>query len=93
MCGVSETDLEGRFEVIRTQESNLGNFVCDLILTEYKNADFVFMNSGTLRSNTITPAGPITLKMVSQIIPMPDKVCQLKMLGRTLLNCLENSVR
>ena len=65
VCGYSETELEGRFEVIRNGESNLGNFICDLILTEFNSADIVILNSGTLRSNCVTPAGPITLKTVS----------------------------
>ena len=27
-----ECDLEGRFSLIRTQETNLGNFICDIMV-------------------------------------------------------------
>lgn len=29
VVGETSVDLDGRFKIIRTQESNLGNFVCD----------------------------------------------------------------
>ena len=30
--GEFECDLEGRFSLIRTQETNLGNFICDIMV-------------------------------------------------------------
>ena len=32
--GYSETDIEGRFSRLRTQETNLGNLIADLFRTE-----------------------------------------------------------
>ena len=32
-CGFIDTDLEGRFEIIRTRESSMGNFIADLLST------------------------------------------------------------
>jgi len=29
--GISEVELDGRFEVVRSRESNFGNFVCDAL--------------------------------------------------------------
>lgn len=46
--GEFECDLEGRFSVIRTQETNLGNFVCDIMVAA-TNADLAIINSGTFR--------------------------------------------
>ena len=54
--GEFECDLEGRFSVIRTQECNLGNFICDIMVAA-TNADLAILNSGTLRSDCIHPAG------------------------------------
>ena len=34
-CGYSDVDLDGRFEVLRSQEANLSNMVADLIYTEF----------------------------------------------------------
>ena len=56
--GEFECDLEGRFSVIRTQECNLGNFICDIMVAA-TNADLAILNSGTLRSDCIHPAGKI----------------------------------
>lgn len=35
IIGNIHTDLDGRFTVVRSSESNLGNFVCDIILEVY----------------------------------------------------------
>jgi hypothetical protein len=51
MCkelGEFEVDLDGRFPSIRSRETNLGNFVCDIMVAA-TNADFALLNSGTLR--------------------------------------------
>ena len=51
MCkelGEFEVDLDGRFSSIRTMETNLGTFICDIMVAA-TNADFALLNSGTLR--------------------------------------------
>jgi hypothetical protein len=48
VIGLSATDLDGRFEAVRTRESNLGNLVCDVFRTAM-GADVVLLNSGSLR--------------------------------------------
>ncbi|KFG99958.1 5'-nucleotidase [Toxoplasma gondii MAS] len=40
-------DLETRFSVIRTSESNVGNWLCDLMRRECR-ADIAILNSGAL---------------------------------------------
>lgn len=44
--------LEGRFSCVRRQESNLGNWVCDVLLAA-TGADLVLLNSGTFRSDQV----------------------------------------
>lgn len=56
--GYSAVELDGRFSTVRTRESNLGNFVTD-IWREAAHADVVLLNSGSLRSDTLHPPGPI----------------------------------
>ena len=46
VIGCFEVSLEGRFNKIRTGETNLGNFVTDVIASATK-ADCVILNSGT----------------------------------------------
>lgn len=56
--GYSAVELDGRFSTVRTRESNLGNFVTD-IWKEDAKADVALLNSGSLRSDTLHPPGPI----------------------------------
>lgn len=38
-------ELDGRFSKIRTSETNLGNWICDVVLAAI-GADIVMINSG-----------------------------------------------
>lgn len=89
--GEFECDLEGRFSLIRTQETNLGNFICDIMVAA-TNADFALINSGTFRSDMIHSAGPFFLKDLLKILPMIDPLVLLEVTGKQLLECLENGV-
>jgi 2',3'-cyclic-nucleotide 2'-phosphodiesterase (5'-nucleotidase family) len=62
VVGESAVDLDGRFATVRTQESNLGNFVAD-VFREASRADVALLNSGSLRSDIIHPAGPVTARV------------------------------
>jgi 2',3'-cyclic-nucleotide 2'-phosphodiesterase (5'-nucleotidase family) len=57
--------LDGKFKFLRTQETNLANFVADILYTEYHDTDIALINSGGLRSDSIFPEGPITFKQMS----------------------------
>ena len=89
--GEFECDLEGRFSVIRTSETNLGNFVCDIMVAA-TNADLAILNSGTLRSDCVHTAGPFFLKDLLKILPMIDPLVLLKISGQQILDSLENGV-
>ena len=58
---VSSLACAGRFASIRTQETNLGNFVCDIMLAS-THSDCAILNSGTLRSDRIHPKGDFKLR-------------------------------
>ncbi|XP_041969066.1 snake venom 5'-nucleotidase isoform X2 [Aricia agestis] len=83
--------LEGRFSVIRRQECNLGNWVCDVLLAA-TNADLLLLNSGTFRSDQVHPAGEFTLRDLCAIIPMRDPLVVVEASGDVVLAALENSV-
>ena len=74
VCGHTETDIEGRFEKVRTQETSMGNWIVDLLYTEYPVCDVVLLNCGTMRSNCIIRKGEVTFKQLAQMLPMPDKI-------------------
>lgn len=59
--GYTLAPLDGRFTTVRLKESNLGNFVCDLMRLFYQ-ADCTIMAAGTIRGDQIYPPGVLKLK-------------------------------
>ncbi|XP_069950309.1 mannosylglucosyl-3-phosphoglycerate phosphatase isoform X3 [Cherax quadricarinatus] len=89
--GTFSVELDGRFSSIRTQETNLGNFICDIIMAAC-NGDVAVINSGTLRSDRIHPAGDFRMRDLMTVLPMLDPLLVLGVTGETLLEVLENGV-
>eukprot|EP00118_Oscarella_pearsei_P011867 m.83044 g.83044 ORF g.83044 m.83044 type:complete len:568 (+) comp36325_c0_seq4:142-1845(+) len=88
---VIDFELEGRFSEVRTKETNLGNLVAD-VMRQVTKADVALINSGTLRSDAIHGPGPIKLKDLMDILPMPDSLVVIEVKGDVLLSALKNSV-
>jgi 2',3'-cyclic-nucleotide 2'-phosphodiesterase (5'-nucleotidase family) len=59
--GYTASPLDARFTTVRLKESNIGNFVCDLMRAHY-NGDCCLMASGTIRGDQIYPPGVLKLK-------------------------------
>ncbi|WEW62045.1 hypothetical protein PRK78_007545 [Emydomyces testavorans] len=89
--GYTATPLDGRFSTVRTQESNLGNFVCDL-MRFYHGADCAMMASGTIRGDQVYPPGVVRVKDILDCFPFEDPVVVLKITGLALRGALENGV-
>ena len=79
--GVFEVDLDGRFSTVRSMESNLCNFVTDIMVAATE-ADFALINSGTFRSDTIHKAGTFTIKDLLLILPMIDPLVLVEVDGK-----------
>ncbi|CAG0894512.1 unnamed protein product [Darwinula stevensoni] len=77
VLGEVVSDLEGRFSYVRTQETNLGNFMTDIMLAA-ANADAALLNSGTLRADSVIRGGPFTWRDLSHILPMMDPLIVLE---------------
>lgn len=91
LLGHIDVDLDGRFEVIRRQESNLGNFIADIMLMSTE-ADVAILNSGTLRSDRIHPHGEFKIRDLMSILPMIDSLVVIAITGTQLVAALENGV-
>ena len=78
--GVFEVDLDGRFSTVRSMESNLCNFVTDIMVAATE-ADFALINSGTFRSDTIHKAGVFTIKDLLLVLPMIDPLVLVEVDG------------
>lgn len=89
--GYTASPLDARFTTIRQRESNLGNFVCDL-MRFYYGADCALMAAGTMRGDQIYPPGMLRLKDVLSCFPFEDPVVVLRIKGQALFDALENGV-
>ncbi|UNI20523.1 hypothetical protein JDV02_006602 [Purpureocillium takamizusanense] len=90
-AGWTATPLDARFSTVRTRESNIGNFVCD-VMRRYHNADCALMASGTIRGDQIYPPGAVRIKDIVTCFPFEDPVVLLRVKGQAIWDALENSV-
>jgi len=91
VLGQIDVDLDGRFETVRTKESNLGNFIADIMLRSTE-ADVAVLNSGTLRSDRIHHRGEFKVLDLMAILPMVDSLVVIAVTGTQLVAALENGV-
>ena len=57
--GYTGVEIEGRKQVIRTQEANLPNLMADLLRTDFLT-DFGFVNVGAMRLDGVMDVGSFT---------------------------------
>jgi 5'-nucleotidase len=84
VLGEINVDLEGRIDLMRTQETNLGNFVCDIMLSTI-NADCALLNSGSFRSDIVHPAGVFKVRDLKKILPYLEELFLLSVTGEVYL--------
>ncbi|OAA46099.1 5'-nucleotidase [Metarhizium rileyi] len=89
--GWTAMPLDARFSTVRMRESNLGNFVCDVMRRHY-NADCTIMASGTIRGDQVYPPGVVRIKDITTCFPFEDPVVCLKVKGQAIWDALENGV-
>ncbi|KAK8188425.1 Metallo-dependent phosphatase-like protein [Phyllosticta capitalensis] len=89
--GYTAAPLDARFTTVRTRESNIGNFVCDLMRYTY-SGDCAIMAAGTIRGDQIYAPGVLRLKDIMNCFPFEDPVVVIKVKGAAIADALENSV-
>jgi 2',3'-cyclic-nucleotide 2'-phosphodiesterase (5'-nucleotidase family) len=89
VVGYTNVLLDGERERIRYEETNLGNFVTD-IMREYTGADIALLNSGSLRASI--DAGPIMLEDIFKVMPFANEIVLIDITGSELLQALNRSV-
>lgn len=77
VLGENRVPLETRFSIIRTQETNVGNWLSDLMRVNSK-ADVACLNSGTIRSDCVFKPGTLRLRD----LVCPTRSCAYAHLGR-----------
>ncbi len=89
VVGSTTEPLNAVAEEIRSGESNLGNLMADAMRLE-TGADLAIVNSGSIRSNRIYPAGELTRRDLVAIHPFGGTVCEVEVTGREVLAALNN---
>ncbi|GAB7357631.1 hypothetical protein MBLNU459_g0129t1 [Dothideomycetes sp. NU459] len=89
--GYTAVPLDARTSTVRTRESNMGNFVSDL-MRYYYDGDCGIMCGGTIRGDVIYAPGILRLKDIMDCFPFEDPTVLVKVKGGALLKALENGV-
>lgn len=74
--------LERPFGRARTEESDLGNLVADIMRASVAGARVAFTNSGGLRSDL--PEGALTYGDIFNALPFENRIAELEVTGRQL---------
>lgn len=90
----TEVPLEGRSAVIRSQESNLGNMIADVVRAFYES-DIALINSGGIRCDRIIDPSitvPLRIRDIIDVSPFDNAMVVRRVSGHVLALSLENSV-
>lgn len=88
--GTSVNELSSLREVVRGEESAMGDLIADAILAQ-SGADVAVTNGGGIRGNKVYPAGTVlTRKDVFTELPFGNKTTVTEISGADLLAGLEN---
>jgi 2',3'-cyclic-nucleotide 2'-phosphodiesterase/3'-nucleotidase len=83
--------LDARNAALRTGETNVGNYITDVMRARLL-ADVAVMNGGGIRGNQLVPAGPLTRRDLNALLPFLNVVVMLELPGKVLQEALERSV-
>ncbi|MGE5702971.1 MAG: bifunctional metallophosphatase/5'-nucleotidase [Clostridia bacterium] len=91
----AEVDLDGDRKLVRSRETNIGNYIADTMLARTKTiagheADVALTNAGGIRVQL--KAGDITKKDLYSLLPFPNTLVVIEATGEELKKALENGV-
>jgi 5'-nucleotidase / UDP-sugar diphosphatase len=90
VAGESLVFMDGERGRIRYEETNLGNFVTD-IMRGYTGSDIAFINAGSLRSSL--DKGAVTIEGIFKVMPYPNEIIMVKLTGAEILEALTRSIQ
>eukprot|EP00804_Cyclotella_cryptica_P006694 CCRYP_008652-RA/>CCRYP_008652-RA protein AED:0.08 eAED:0.08 QI:0/0.75/0.6/1/1/1/5/76/565 len=91
VVGRSKVRLDANFSSIRTKETNIGNFLAEVI-SRATGADVAILQAGAIRADRFIEPGEITAGDVSDLLPKEDDIILVEITGEQLLFALENGV-
>ena len=92
VVGQTAVHLEGTRELVRSQETNLGNLICDAMLwkTAAENTQICIQNGGGIRASI--PAGDVSMGQVLEVLPFGNLISTFGLKGSDVWAALENGV-
>lgn len=87
VAGETKTDLDGAN--VRKAETNLGNFIAD-VMKEAAGADGAIINGGTIR--TSAPKGILKVSDIYSIVPFDNYIVAIRLTGQQIRDTLEHGV-
>jgi 5'-nucleotidase len=89
--GRTEVELDIQSASVRTQETNMGDFIADAF-RQATGADVALVNGGSVRADTIIEPGIVTKRDVLSILPYNNRVVKLQLTGAIIRAALEHGV-
>ncbi|MBU0992563.1 MAG: 5'-nucleotidase C-terminal domain-containing protein [Proteobacteria bacterium] len=89
VIGQSATFMDGERDRIRYEETGLGNFITDIMVT-YTGARIGLINSGAIRSSI--KKGPVTVEDVFRVMPYENELVMMDLTGAEIEQAMNRSV-
>jgi 2',3'-cyclic-nucleotide 2'-phosphodiesterase (5'-nucleotidase family) len=87
------SELDGREDTIRSQETRICNWVTDL-LRLHSETDMAMLSSGGFRLAGILPANAkVTIGNIRTLLPFPDEIMKITMKGEKVIEFLEQGIK
>jgi 2',3'-cyclic-nucleotide 2'-phosphodiesterase (5'-nucleotidase family) len=90
--GRTSVELVGEEQMIRSCETNFGNWIADQARAAFPKADVAFINAGSLRLNQNLPVGPFLRRDLEELIQYDTKLFSFTIDGATLQEVIENAI-
>ena len=88
--GFFESPVDARKKMLRVREMPLGDFMADALRWKF-GTDIALFNSGGLRGDRIFPAGEVSEKRLSEILPFGNAIERTTVTGAQLKQIMELS--
>ena len=88
--GFFENQADGRADSLRGDENALANFISDALRWRL-GTDIAMINGGGIRGDRIFPAGNVSWKLLSEILPFNNPTCIVSLTGEQIRQILEIS--
>ena len=89
VVGATRVPLDANSVRLRAGETNLGDMIADAIRGD---ADISLMNAGSIRGDRIYPTGPLTKRLLLEMLPFGNVVCRVAVPGRVVVAALNHGV-